>query len=57
LWARIALELGCQYFGTDLSRQRSDYAASKGVRVVEPDDLPRDAFDFINVDQVLEHVP
>jgi 2-polyprenyl-3-methyl-5-hydroxy-6-metoxy-1,4-benzoquinol methylase len=56
LWARIAAELGCQSYGTDLSQVRMDYAASKGVRTVPADAIPSKAFDFINVDQVLEHV-
>jgi SAM-dependent methyltransferase len=41
----------------ELSRPRIDYARSHGVLVLEPADLADGAFDFINAEQVLEHVP
>jgi 2-polyprenyl-3-methyl-5-hydroxy-6-metoxy-1,4-benzoquinol methylase len=56
LWARMALALGCRSYGHDLSPQCREHAARHGVAVVDPDDLGDLRFDFINTDQVLEHV-
>ncbi len=57
LWARIAKDIGCESYGFDLSTQRMDAACQQGVRVLEADNFPLDSFDFINTDQVFEHVP
>jgi len=56
LWARIARALGCDSAGTEISSSRRDYAARHGVRIVEEDDLETMRFDFINTEQVFEHV-
>jgi 2-polyprenyl-3-methyl-5-hydroxy-6-metoxy-1,4-benzoquinol methylase len=56
LWARIAHELGAHALGYDLSPTRRVYASRHGIEVVDVDALPNLAIDFINADQVLEHV-
>lgn len=56
-WARIAKALGCASHGFDLSRQRMAAAEAHGVRVVDEHHLPAGYFDFINTEQVFEHVP
>jgi SAM-dependent methyltransferase len=54
LWPRIAAALGCDSHGFDLSPVCTDYARSKGVKIVsEPGE---GQFDVINLEQVLEHV-
>lgn len=56
LWARIAKELGCEPYGFDLSIIRMDAAAQYGIKVLEYDNFPAESFDFINTEQVFEHV-
>lgn len=55
-WALMAKALGCDSHGAELSLRRIDYARSIGITVVDTQDIPAYAFDFINVEQVLEHV-
>lgn len=57
LWARIAARLGCDSFGSDLAEPRMEYAARHGVRTVSDDEMIGHQFDFINTEQVFEHVP
>ena len=55
-WARMAAAYGCEVSGAELSQVRIDYARSVGIRVVDSEDLPADAFHFINTEQVFEHL-
>ncbi|HYJ82992.1 MAG TPA: methyltransferase domain-containing protein [Allosphingosinicella sp.] len=57
LWGRIAAQLGCDSFGSDLAQPRMDFAARHGVRTVTDSEIPGHRFDFINTEQVFEHVP
>ncbi|HYW17485.1 MAG TPA: methyltransferase domain-containing protein [Allosphingosinicella sp.] len=57
LWARIAAHLGCESFGSDLARPRMDYAARHGVRTLGDEEISGHRFDFVNTEQVFEHVP
>jgi SAM-dependent methyltransferase len=57
LWARISRSLGCQSFGFDLSDTRMCAASKAGVKVRREEDFPAHTFDFINTEQVFEHVP
>ena len=56
LWARISKALGCDSFGYDFSSQCNWYGEEHGICIVEPEDLGDHQFDFINTDQLLEHV-
>lgn len=56
LWARIAGAIGCRSYGVELDRTRRDFASRCGVGVIEPGDLDAHQFDFINTEQVMEHV-
>jgi SAM-dependent methyltransferase len=56
LWARIAHGLGAYTFGYDLSATRRTYASANGIHVVDVDELSDLGLDFVNVDQVLEHL-
>lgn len=56
LWAQIAKRLGAQVFGYDLSKRRREHARSKGISVVAPEAFAEVQADFINADQILEHV-
>ena len=57
LWARIAKALGCESFGFDLSAARMQAATYHGIEVLGADNFPAESFDFINTEQVFEHVP
>jgi SAM-dependent methyltransferase len=56
LWARIAHGLGAMTYGFDLSASRCEYARAHGIEVVELDDLRGLGVDFVNADQVFEHL-
>lgn len=56
LWARISKELGCHSYGFDLSQRCTRVARSYGVNTVAFDDLASGEFDFVNTEQVMEHV-
>ena len=55
-WCQIAKVFGCQVFGTDLSPSRMAYAEACGVSVISSDKIHENKFDFINTEQVFEHL-
>jgi SAM-dependent methyltransferase len=55
-WASMALAHGCEVYGVDVNRDASKFCASRGIRMISFEDLPGFQFDFINVDQVMEHL-
>ncbi len=57
LWARISQGLGCASFGTDLAEPRMEFARRHGVTAVTDAEIADLQFDFINTEQVFEHVP
>ena len=56
-WARMAKAFGCESYGTELSAERISYAKSNGIKVIKWDEIPNHRFDFINTEQVFEHIP
>ncbi len=56
-WAIKAKKIGCDSYGTELSEERIRHARSNGVKVLKWDEIPDHSFDFINTEQVLEHLP
>lgn len=56
LWARIAKLVGCESFGTDLSPARMEYARRYGIYAITEDEIRGEKFDFINTEQVMEHL-
>lgn len=56
MWARIARQLGCDVYGREIPADRLEYAARHGVRPIDFDELGKPMFDFINTEQVMEHV-
>jgi SAM-dependent methyltransferase len=56
LWARIAKQLGADAFGCDLSALRCADARASGIGIVQPAELTGMDADFVNADQILEHV-
>lgn len=56
-WCRMAKGFGCQVFGTELSEARINYARSQGIEVISWNKIPLNRYDFINAEQVFEHLP
>jgi 2-polyprenyl-3-methyl-5-hydroxy-6-metoxy-1,4-benzoquinol methylase len=56
-WALMAKAFGCDSYGSELSKERIEYAKSNGVKVVSWMEIPQHQFDFINTEQVFEHIP
>lgn len=43
-------------YGTELSQARIEYAKASGIKVITWEDIPNYRFDFINTEQVFEHL-
>lgn len=56
-WARMAKAFGCEAYGTELSPARIAYAQAHGIKVLTENELANHQFDFINTEQVFEHLP
>lgn len=56
-WALMAKAFGCDSYGTELSQQRITYALANGIKVITWEQIPQNQFDFINTEQVFEHIP
>src|SRR6185369_17118136 len=55
-WASMALAHGCEVYGVDVNRDASAFCAARGIRMISREQMREVRFDFINVDQVLEHL-
>jgi len=55
-WAHVVSSFGCECYGTDIAEFSKEYAKQKGIKFVEFSELPDNYFDFINADQVFEHL-
>lgn len=55
-WCRLARRFGCNVYGTDISEERMGYVETSGIKVIGFEDIPNYQFDFINANQVLEHI-
>lgn len=56
-WCKVASALGCRVTGAELSGARIQNAKVNNIPVVDIDTLQREEFDFINTEQVFEHLP
>lgn len=56
-WCRIAAAFGCNVHGTEFSPSRIAHARRNGVTVVTHEEMVENRYDYINTDQVFEHVP
>jgi SAM-dependent methyltransferase len=56
-WCRMAMGLGCEAYGVEISPTRIKNAARRGIQVLRWEEIPNHQFDLINADQVFEHVP
>jgi SAM-dependent methyltransferase len=55
-WASMALAHGCDTYGVDVNQDAAAFCAARGIRMLSSAELGRARFDFINADQVLEHL-
>lgn len=55
-WCRLASGFGCQVSGAELSAERISHARSLGIAIVAWDEIPNQRFNFINTEQVFEHL-
>jgi len=56
-WVRMAKAFGTNAFGSEISPSRIAYAQSHGLQIIDWEEIPRHQFDFINTEQVFEHLP
>ena len=55
-WLLMANGFGYECFGLELSESRIKYAESRGVKIIEWEQAKNLRFDFINTEQVFEHI-
>lgn len=55
-WIRMAKAFGCDTYGVDLSIARAEHAQLHGTNLITWDKIPTCEFDFINAEQVFEHL-
>jgi 2-polyprenyl-3-methyl-5-hydroxy-6-metoxy-1,4-benzoquinol methylase len=55
-WALMAKAYGCNSYGLELSETCVEYAKANGIVPVSWEQIPSHRFDFINTEQVFEHL-
>ncbi|MGZ4723363.1 MAG: class I SAM-dependent methyltransferase [Ilumatobacteraceae bacterium] len=55
-WVFMAAAYGCNVAGTELSATRRAYVRGRGIEVIDEAALAGRTFDFINTEQVFEHL-
>lgn len=55
-WGQIAVALGLDVYGFDLSKDRLLAAKKKGLKILTTKDLNKHSFDYINTEAVFEHL-
>ncbi len=55
-WAQMAKAYGVESFGTELSQEQIQNGKNNGIKVIAWDEIPQHSFDFINTEQVFEHI-
>ena len=55
-WLLMANGLGYKSYGMELSKSRIKYAESRGIKVINWEQAKKLKFDFINTEQVFEHI-
>lgn len=56
-WALMAKAFAVDSWGTELSRHQIAHAQKNNIGVLTWDEIPQHQFDFINTEQVFEHIP
>jgi len=55
-YSLLAKSFGCNVFGSELSNERINHAELNGIKTVSWDEIPNRQFNFINTEQVFEHI-
>ena len=55
-WSEVAYTFGHEVYGYDYENERQERDELAGVKVLRYDELPGKEFDFINTEQVFEHL-
>ncbi len=55
-WSSMALAFGCDVHAVEVNREAAAFCASRGIKIIAREELGEPRFDFIQVDQVLEHL-
>lgn len=55
-WCLMAKAFGCDIYGNELSEARIEHAKTLGIKTITWDQIPNLKFDFINTEQVFEHI-
>ncbi|MBL0011472.1 MAG: class I SAM-dependent methyltransferase [Nitrosomonas sp.] len=55
-WVLMAQKFGVEVFGVEKSPIKCAYAQSRGIKVLSVEELSRYSFDFISMEQVVEHL-
>lgn len=55
-WSLMARSFGIDVYGIELSPEKITYAKSIGLNIIQISDLENHQFDFINTEQVIEHL-
>lgn len=55
-WGSMALAHGCDVYGFDVDVTAREFCSKRGIKMINWDEIKETRFDFINCDQVLEHV-
>ena len=56
-YLKVVQSFGIKSSGSELSEKRIEYAKSIGITNITYDKIPNEKFDYINSDQVFEHIP
>jgi len=56
-WSLLVKAFGCNSFGSELSNDRINYAKKNGIEILDWENISKRKFDFINTEQVFEHIP
>jgi len=55
-WASMALAHGCEVYAVEVNRDAAAFCAARGIKIISRAQMRELRFDFINVDQVMEHL-
>jgi len=55
-WCQMAKAYGCSVSGGEISQARIDHASTAGIPIISGEEIPNHRFDFINTEQVFEHL-
>jgi SAM-dependent methyltransferase len=55
-WPRVAAAFGCRAAGVEVDDTAAAFAGAHGVEVFALEELPERSFDFVNCEQVFEHL-